>query len=155
MSWVKIQSIRRFLKVLLNLSMGTCRRRFSSNIFPSLNHRSFSAKSKSRIASVLRGNTVYCSCAWLQPRRRRRKRENKEINKNLKSKTKFWTCSTLLVDFSLPRHVSQRHRMHDYTVILKIFTLRSIYSTNASGAEQTPETNNSNRIIQDIAFLGK
>ena len=60
-----------------------------------------------------------------------------------------------MVDFSLPRHVSQRHRMHDYTMILKIFTLGSIYSTNASGAEQTPETNNSNRIIQDIAFLGK
>ena len=59
-------------------------------------------------------------------------------------------------DFSLPGNVSQRHRMHDYAIILKIFTLGSIYSTNASGAEQTPaETNNSNRIVQGIAFLGK
>ena len=28
-----MQSIRRFFKVLLNLSMGTCGRRFSSHIF--------------------------------------------------------------------------------------------------------------------------
>ena len=47
-----MQSIRRFFKVLLNLSMGTCGRRLSSHIFH------FSAKSKSRIASVLRCNTA-------------------------------------------------------------------------------------------------
>ena len=30
-------------------------------------------------------------------------------------------------------------------IIIPLFTLGSVYSTNASGAEQMPETNNSNQ----------
>ena len=35
-----------------------------------------------------------------------------------------------------------------FTIIIPLFTLGSIYSTNASRAEQMPETNNSNQTKQ-------
>ena len=79
-----MQSIRQLLKVLLNLSIGTCGRRFPRafrRTFSRDYHRSFSAKSKSRIASVLRGNTVLLVCLIATTTKTTEKRKWKKWHK--------------------------------------------------------------------------